>query len=102
MAIHYCRLRLGCSKLNSDLCNNLFVKDSANCMCGNICENASHYLLYCPLFAAQREILMEKIDFLTDVTTEILLFGHENLSYNDNALIFTSVHEFLQTTCRFE
>ena len=100
-AVHHCRLRLGCSKLNSDLCNNLYVRDSAVCNCGNICENVTHYLLYCPLYAVQREIMMEKIDFITDVTTEILLFGDEKYSEEDKVLIFTTVHDYIKTSHRF-
>ena len=96
-AVHHCRLRLGCSRLNSDLCTNLFVKDFPSCICGDNCENVKHFFLHCPMFAAQREILMEKIDFITDVTCEILLFGNEEFSYEDNMLIFTSVHEYFKS-----
>lgn len=100
--VHHCRLRLGCSRLNSDLCNNLLVKHSAKCICGNNCEDVTYYFFHCPLFAVQREILMEKIDFVTDVKTEILLFGDESIAYEDNIIIFTSVHEYIKTSHRFD
>ena len=33
-SVHHSRMRLGCSKLKFDLCNNLHVSDSENCSCG--------------------------------------------------------------------
>ena len=48
--IHHARLRLGCSKLNYDLCYNLRVKDSPTCSCGHRFETAEHFLISCPSY----------------------------------------------------
>ena len=44
-SVHHARMRIGCSKLKNDLCNNLHVIDNANCNCGNPNETAYHYFL---------------------------------------------------------
>ena len=39
-SIHHARMRIGCSKLNSDLCHNLHVIEDPSCRCGAPLENA--------------------------------------------------------------
>ena len=88
--------------MNYDLCFNLFVKDNPSCSCGDPIENSLHYFLKCPLYAAQRELLLEKLDFIDDVSLNILLYGDERWSFDDNVIIFTSVQDYIKQTHRFD
>ena len=94
-------MRIGCSQLNGDLCNNLHVIEHPNCDCGHPLENAHHYLLDCPLYVIQRLILMTEISSLTNIVSEILLFGDKRLTVHENQRVFDAVHKFILNTNRF-
>ena len=59
-SIWHTRLRIGMSQLSAHLFLFGFV-DSPGCSCGVAHEIVSHYLLDCPLYAAQRERLLVAI-----------------------------------------
>ena len=93
---------MGCSKLNSDLCNNLRVIPSDLCLCGLGTEDALHFFLTCPRYAYQRIHLFNAVSQITDVTLSNLLFGNpESNSFEQNKVIFDAVHDFMKSTSRF-
>ena len=90
-SIWHTRLRLGMSQLSAHLFPFGFV-ESPRCSCGVTHETAPHYLLDCPLYAAQRERLLVAIRNIIastlhpatlsildkDAYIKILLFGSKD------------------------
>ena len=94
-------MRIGCSKLNADLCNNLHVINDTRCSCGHPNENPYHFFFQCPLFDQDRDILMRDIQGITDMTVQNLLFGNADLTLEENKRVFDGVHKFIVNTRRF-
>ena len=101
-SVHHARMRMGCSKLNSDLFNNLHVLDSPWCHCRASSETTEHYLLSCHLWTNQRDIMIDSIQGLMPVTTDNLLFGNREVSLEVNKQVFMAVHKFIIDTKRFD
>lgn len=102
-SIHHARIRMGCSKLNEHLCNNLHVIQNPNCACGYPQENPSHFFLECPLYAALRIDLFNSITPITQqCTIKLLLNGDNNMSKQQNEMIFSAVHHFIIESKRFQ
>ena len=99
--MHHARLRMGCSSLNGDLCFNLHVIDSPQCICGHNIENACHYLLHCPLYVTERESMLLSVSVITNVTLECLLFGSSTLCQDQNEKVFQAVHKYIVASKRF-
>ncbi len=88
-AVHHARLRIGCSKLNSDLCYNLHVIDEPACTCGSPLENAEHFFLFCPIFQNLRITMINEIEGVMPITITNLLFGNSDYSIDDNQSLFS-------------
>ena len=88
-----------CSALNQHLflCNLI---DSPLCTCGKI-ESASHFLLYCPNYISLRDKYITPLQTLCNITCNVLLFGNENLTNDENKYIFIKVQRFILKTKRF-
>ena len=93
-------MRLNCSNLNGDLFN-LHVVDNPTCSCSFPIEDAKHYFLDCPLFAAQRVNMVTSISQITECTLQTILSGNDRLSFEINCEIFSYVHEFIEDSGRF-
>ena len=100
-SIHHTRLRLGCSKLRSDLCFKLHVADDPACACGAPIEDAYHFFFVCPLYDDIRVDLINSVSSVTICNLTKLLFGDDLLDLNDNMVIFDAVHLFLNQSMRF-
>lgn len=100
-AIHHTRLRLGCSGLNHDLCYNLRVISTPTCKCGFPNENAEHYLLHCPAYRIEREIMIATIQNLMEISLDHILFGNPHMSLTVNREMFQAVHQYIHVTRRF-
>ena len=58
----------------------------------------------CRLSHLQRDIMVNSINALNlniIINTELLLFGSEILSYDDNLAIFVIVQKYIKDSCRF-
>ena len=97
--ILHSRLRMNCSNLNSHLYKKHLVQ-SPNCSCGEI-ETNEHYLLKCGRYNNHRERYISNLTFPIRITTNILLFGSERLSVEQNKAIFKSVQKFIVASNRF-
>ena len=99
---HAC-LRMKCSKLNSHLKQTLHVIEDEACACGHPHENALHFFLHCPLYDNIRQNLQESVPNFRNIeyTPDILLFGSNDLSYEENLVIFDAVHNFISQSKRF-
>ena len=92
-----------CSKLNSHLKQTLHVIEDEACACGHPHENALHFFLHCPLYDNIRQNLQESVPNFRNIeyTPDILLFGSNDLSYEENLVIFDAVHNFISQSKRF-
>ncbi|PJE78229.1 hypothetical protein CI610_02839 [invertebrate metagenome] len=97
--IHHARLRMECSPLKFYLFHKNLI-DSPLCTCNHEDETNEHFLLRCPLFAQFRLRCFSALNY--PLSTEILLFGDNELTYDENLLIFSSVQEFIIISKRFE
>ena len=70
----------------------MHVIDNPNCTCGNIIESPKHFFLKCPLYAGPRVNLIQEVSNITDCTVNKLLFGDNNLSYDQNLIIVQAVY----------
>jgi hypothetical protein len=100
-SVHHARIRIGCSKLNADLCLNLHVIDSANCLCGSTLEDAKHFFFHCPNYNNIRQDLFNDILQFSEVTLSILLHGNPDINVDMNKAIFGAVHTFITRSGRF-
>jgi hypothetical protein len=101
-SVHHARMRIGCSKLNSDLCYNLHVLNNPACDCGFLNEDAHHYFFTCPLHQRERITLFRDIRGLVNPDIKILLFGSPELTQKQNQSVFDTVHTFIKDTIRFD
>ena len=93
-------MRIGCSKLNYDLCYNLHVKDDPSCTCGALVEDANHFFL-CPNYDNLRLELFNAISVYSEVTIQIIFHGNMNLDIDLNKFIVDAVHLYIENTNRF-
>ncbi len=102
LAIHHARLRIGCSKLNSDLCHNLHVIDDPACACGSPLENADHFLFHCPQFQNERVLMLNELQGVMPINVPNLLFGNALYNADANQRVFMAVHQFIINSHRFD
>jgi hypothetical protein len=102
-AIAHARLRIGCSFLKAHLCHYLHVIDDPACSCPTRVEESSeHYLLYCPIYHNQRQVMYNQLLGLNIVIIDenLLLYGNPNLDLLTNKKIFKIVHQYITDTAR--
>jgi hypothetical protein len=106
--VHHARLRMGYSKLNSDLYSKLHVIQSEHCSCGFIKENATHYLLKCPNHESLRRKMLRDINLLlhevpqrNNDLVDLLLRGSRNLDIKKNQSLFKIVQTYITDSKRF-
>ena len=100
-SVHHARLRIGCSKLNYDLCFNLHVIDNPQCTCGFEEENAFHFFINCHHYDELRLQLFNAVSAYCTASLETILLGNENLEVEQNRAIFDAVHCFIEKSNRF-
>ena len=100
--IIHSRLRVGCSQLNSHLCHNLRVKNSPECFCGANNETVYHFFFVCNRYNHFRLELFNTVSQVCPVTLKTLLYGDCSMSLDQNKIIFSSVHQFIIDTKRFD
>ena len=76
--VHHSRIRIGCSKLNADLCFNLHVRDNPSCICGAPNENDYHFYIKCPCFTVQRNVLQSAIADLSPLRLNLSPTHHRS------------------------
>ena len=102
-SIQHARIRIGCSKLNEHLYNNLHVLPSPQCNCGWTVEDSMHYFFMCPQYNAQRIQLMNTIaNIPVEISLDILLYGDPYATDDKNYQLFEAVHQYILDTKRFE
>ena len=106
------QLRTGLSPLRSHKCHHNFADTPTdNCICNRGVENSHHYLFECFQFATQRVDLAVNINNIlqnynmelnpaNDV--EFYLYGHSDLSFDDNKKVLLSTIRYIKRTARFQ
>jgi hypothetical protein len=73
-----------------------------SCACGCPLEDAIHYLLECPLYTNARMQLIMSITPYTVISIENLSFGSDNLTDENNLIVFRNVQKYIHHSNRFE
>jgi len=84
-------------------CTPLFCtqKNFPNCPCGGV-ETTSHYILHCPRFAdIRQELILSISNIPVNITINLLLFGTNELTDEQNTLIFVSMQKYIIKSKRF-
>ena len=88
---------------SSSLNEHLFMRNlviSPNCTCGHA-ESTSHFLLHCAKYNTLRNETIFNINHNVPIDTNLLLFGSEGLSVEQNIDIFLKVQKFIVKSNRF-
>ena len=95
------QLRMNCSKLNAHLFS-LHVIDSPRCVCGFAVEDAEHFLLQCPLYHSDRQLLSKYLNDrgMYNFNVNTLLFGDDSYSFLLNSHIVNATHKFIENSGR--
>ena len=115
-AVNHSRMRMGLSALNAQRKRYNFIATSTCDYCNHKNENVRHFLLYCPAFAAQRQVMLDDImgrglepvqpllnyqnmPKLASNLTRVLLHGTEDDQIDK--LLFNIVQTFICSSNRF-
>ena len=82
--------------MNCSLAHNLHVLENSTWDYGLSVENNSHFLLECRLHTQHRQSMLNKLQVLLTITTDFLLYGDYNLTFEQNKVVFEAVQEFLK------
>ena len=91
------------SFLNYDLFRIGIVSDPS-CRCGAALENLKHFFLDFPIYIQARTILIGNINRVTTFYTldiEFLTCGNDDLTYEQNCIIFKYVFDYIKCSKRF-
>ncbi len=99
-SLFHARIRNRCSNLNGDLFRN-HLSTSPKCQCGCVIEDADHFFFICPKYNLQRQQLFAATRRFHPLSANILLFGKESLTTEENGLIFIEVQNYIKATERF-
>ena len=81
---------------------------NASCLCSTGAETTDHFLLFCPIFKAHREKLMDTVNPIVSRLNpnfshlnEILLYGSDSLDEAENKSILEATLSYIINTGRF-
>jgi hypothetical protein len=97
------QLRNSASFLSFDLFR-VGIVSYPSCRCGAALENLKHFFLDCPIYIQARTILIGNINRVTTCYTldiEILTCGNDNLTDEQNCIIFKYVFDYIKCSKRF-
>ena len=100
LQIIHTRLRTSCSSLNE----HLYLKNIVNspmCRCGAI-ENAKHFFFSCLFYSHIRPELIYNIQTITTPSTDVILNGDPNTTFENNLKLFDAVHKYIESSGRFD
>ena len=102
LGVIHSQFRMQCSNLKGDL-HSLHVVDDPVCICSNQIENCEHFFFHCYLYATQRVAFLARLKEIcsVDITTDLLLFGSNELDSDVNCQIFELVESYIYESGRF-
>ena len=106
------QLRVGLSPLKAHKKLHKFTDTPDDtCQCSLNAETTQHFLLKCPNFRVNRQILLDKInpilllndlhDFGDCQMVHFLLYGHTKLNFIENQVVLKATMKFIEKTGRF-
>ena len=107
------QLRVGLSPLRYHKKRRNF-KDTPTdtCHCKMSAETTAHFLVYCNLFTEARDHMFQTINPILeskglilpndDMFVKFLLYGHDNLSVDENTVVLTATLKYIHESTRFE
>ena len=93
------RLRTHCSSLNQHLHSKNII-ENPHCICGDI-EDTYHFLFECANYANIRRDMYTTLADFGQLLLNVLLFGDESMSLDQNVKIFDAVQCFISCSNRF-
>ena len=100
LSVLHARIRNNCSNLSSDLFMN-HLSPNSMCRCSDESEDAEHFFYRFSNYNYNRVTLFQSTRNHHPLNIDILLFGDENLTNEDNINIFTTVQTFIKDIRRF-
>ena len=103
------QLRVGLSPLKGHKwCHNFIDTPSGVCHCNQGIEDTSHFLLSCPFYVIQREILVSSVNEILlkanknhfESRLQLYLYGDPSMNNSDNKNIILSTIKFIKETQR--
>ena len=106
---HLFQLRVGLSHLRHHKKRHKFVDTPSDmCPCKNGVEDTQHFLITCPTYSTQRDVLfacvetiLQKQGLSVTNSVELFLYGHPSLNKSDNGHVLFATLEFITKTKRF-
>ncbi len=101
--VQFSQIRMGFSNLN----DQLFLRgctENRKCECGAPREDAKHYFLHCQNYRDIRNDIFNNIQSICEglhITLNILLYGKESLSVEQNTAIMHHTCQFIEKSKRF-
>jgi hypothetical protein len=99
--IAQCQMRVKNSNLNENL-HRIGLAPTPLCPCGNANESTRHYLLECDLYKNARKMTIDKIEYHSEVNTDLLLYGDAERTLEENIQIFKHVQNYIRESERFQ
>ena len=107
---HLFQLRVGLSKLRHHKKRHNFLDTpSDTCICKNGVEDTDHFFIHCPFYNSHRTELRAKVSLIIsrndldlNISSNLLLYGHNSLSFQDNRDILLATLYFIFQSNRFE
>ena len=102
LGVIHSQFRMQYSNLKADL-YRLHVVDDPVCICSNQIENCEHFFFHCYLYATQHVAFIALLREIcsVDITTNLLLFGSNELDSDVNCHIFELVESYTYESARF-
>ena len=100
LSIIHTRIRNKCIDLNYNFFSNHLRPDCA-CSCGYPIADVEHYVFQCTQYTVSRQQLFNELQRFLPLNVKTLLFGSENLTFEDNSTIFLAVQSYIKATVRF-
>jgi hypothetical protein len=103
LGIIHAQFRMKCSSLKADLFK-LHVIDDPTCICSNNIEDCDHFFFHCHMYISLRVSFLADLTNICNgipITTNLLLFGSDQLSEENNRIIFSRVESFIMNSGRF-
>ena len=100
-SIIHTKLRHDYSGLNYDL-YRFNLRDNPGCKCGFQCANSHHYFLECPIYDNIRNNLLLVLQIYGNINLNVILYGSNDLSLEENFDIVNAVHDYIKSSKRFD
>ena len=95
------RIRHRCSSLKADLFR-VNIINNPSCSCGAPFESAEHYFFECELYNEQRNILLQNLNPIINVSFPILTSGSPDCNVETNKMILQTSIKYIKDTHRFD